>query len=179
MTQSTVHYDVIETWDVSIGEIKIFEDEYAEENESIAMSFIKYLTKLSNGYYLNFGIERNKDHLQLHFQDTDDDESYEIELHYGNDYAIVYKVDFIVNVYNNKSFSAGFHYTTNEHGDDIDKAMYQMLEDICNILKLKNMIIDIERRVVDISTNDEDFGSQNYESSLNVRKSVGVLRNID
>jgi hypothetical protein len=167
---SSTSFIVIDTWEVTSGDIVISQDFNVEtESLDITKKFIDYIYGLTQLQAVpNFCIVKNEDHLQLGFEATKGDYT-EYFFNYKepdteNPKEMVTREvylcepDFTMNIYNDKSIDVGFHYKTSQSIAEIKKAINQMIIDLIEMLGISNISIKGERRVVDFEGDGWDGG---------------------
>lgn len=182
---SSTSFIVIDTWEVTSGDIEISHDFNVETiSMDISKKFIDYIYGLNQHQAVpNFSIEKDEDHLQLGFESTKDDyEPYIFKYKDTSKPGIIdekevhiMEPDFTMNIYNNKSIEVGFHYSTSHSAGDIKKAIDQMIRDLIKILGLSKLKIEGERRVVEFNGDGWDGGDPwcgYYGSSKVCQKAV-------
>jgi len=158
---SSTSYIVIETWELTSGDIKIYKDENKMKSINITKQFIDFVTGLNQSIMPDFSIVVSDEHLQLSFGKDNEDDYDEIELGIkkGSSNIMLWNPDFILNVYNNKSMKCGFHYTTGESAKMLNKAIDLMITEFIKILGIINKVdIEIERRVYECVGDGWDGG---------------------
>jgi hypothetical protein len=162
---SSTSFMVVDTWEIKSGSMLISQN-FNEGLEvfDISRLFLAYIYKLTDHQAIpNFGIEKHDDHLQLSFEAPKNDcEDYILKYDIIDDGSTkevyLYGVDFTMNVYNDKSVEASFHYSTSHSADEIKKAISKMIEDIVDMLRLAGLEIEGERRVLEFNGDGWDGG---------------------
>lgn len=160
---SSTSFIVIDTWDVTSGDIVISNDFNVDTiSMDISKKFIDYIYGLTQLQAVtNFSISKNEDHLQLGFEATKGDYTEYFFKYKDKDIekeVYLSTPDFTMNIYNDKSINVSFHYKTSQSATEIKKAIDQMIKDLIKILGLSKLKIEGERRVVEFNGDGWDGG---------------------
>lgn len=157
---SSTNYIVIETWDLTSGDIKIYKDKFKRESMDITKKFIDFISSLNNDMN-TFSVAVHDDHLQLAFGD-DDEGNYEdikISTGKGGKEVWLFTPDLTLNVYDDKSLECSFHYTSSHNAKELNEAIDLMITEFIKMLGItKPVEIEIERRVYECVGDGWDGG---------------------